>query len=81
MPYVDLVRPDAADGVLADEYEAAIRRAGRIWNIVSIQSRTPEVLATSMRMYIALMYGPGPLTRPVREMLAVVTSKANDCHY
>jgi alkylhydroperoxidase family enzyme len=81
MPYIDLVWPDDADGVLAREYDAALRRAGRVWNIVAIQSRTPEALKASMRMYVTLMHGPGPLTRSVREMLAVVTSQTNDCHY
>jgi alkylhydroperoxidase family enzyme len=81
MPHIDLVLPDDAEGTLAGEYDAALRRAGRIWNIVAIQSRTPEALRASMQMYVTLMYGPGPLDRSVREMLAVVTSQTNDCHY
>jgi alkylhydroperoxidase family enzyme len=81
MPYVDPIAPADADGTLAREYEAALRRAGRIWNIVSIQSRTPEALKESMRMYVTLMHRPGALSRSLREMLAVVTSQTNDCHY
>jgi AhpD family alkylhydroperoxidase len=27
------------------------------------------------------MHGPSPLSRAQREMLAVVVSRANDCHY
>ncbi len=63
------------------EYDAAQRRAGRIWNIVSIQSQLPEVMRDSMKIYQSIMYGPSPLTRAQREMMAVVTSQANDCHY
>jgi len=81
MPYVDPIAPADADGTLAREYEAALRRVGRIWNIVSIQSRTPEALKESMRMYVTLMHRPGALSRSLREMLAVVTSQTNDCHY
>lgn len=81
MPHIDPVHPDDATGALKREYEAAVRRAGRIWNIVSIQSRTPEALKTSMRMYMTLLYGPSQLTRAQREMLAVVTSQTNDCDY
>jgi alkylhydroperoxidase family enzyme len=35
----------------------------------------------SMRIYQSIMYGPSPLTRAQREMMAVVTSQINDCHY
>ena len=35
----------------------------------------------SMRIYLSIMYGPSPLSRAQREMMAVVTSQANDCHY
>jgi hypothetical protein len=58
-----------------------MRRAGRIWNIVTIQSQLPEVMRDSMRIYQSSMYGPSPLSRAQREMMAVVTSQANDCHY
>jgi alkylhydroperoxidase family enzyme len=67
--------------VVREEYDAAIARAGRIWNIVSIQSMQPEVLRDSMRIYRTIMYGPSPLSRAQREMMAVITSQANDCHY
>lgn len=41
----------------------------------------PEALEASIRMYVTLMHRPGTLSRPLREMLAVVTSQANDCDY
>lgn len=63
------------------EYDAAMRRAGRIWNIVSIQSQLPEVMRDSMRIYQSIMYGRSPLSRAQREMIAVATSQTNDCHY
>jgi hypothetical protein len=34
-----------------------------------------------MKFYGTIMFGTSPLTRWQREMLAVVTSKANDCFY
>lgn len=81
MPHIEVVPYDEAVGITRQEYDAAVRRAGRIWNIVSIQSQLPEVMRDSLRLYISIMYGPSPLTRAQREMLAVVTSQANDCHY
>jgi alkylhydroperoxidase family enzyme len=81
MPHVRVYDYDETSGVARREYDAAMRRAGRIWNIVSIQSQLPEVMRDSMRLYSSIMYGPSPLTRAQREMLAVVTSQHNDCHY
>lgn len=81
MPRIRVVPVDEATGVLEQEYEAAIRRAGRVFNILGIQSLHPPVLRAGVRLYQALMLGPGPLERPVREMLATVTSRELDCFY
>ncbi len=81
MPHVHVLEYDETSGVARREYDAATRRAGRIWNIVSIQSQLPEVMRDSMRLYSSIMFGESPLTRPQREMIAVVTSGANDCYY
>ncbi|MGH8945046.1 MAG: hypothetical protein ACRDVL_02725 [Acidimicrobiia bacterium] len=81
MPHVHVFEYDETGGVAREEYDAALRRAGRIWNIVSVQSQLPEVMRDSMRIYRSIMYGPSPLTRAQREMLGVVTSQINVCHY
>jgi alkylhydroperoxidase family enzyme len=72
---------EEATGVARGEYDAATRRAGRVWNIVSIQSQLPEVMRDSMRLYSSIMFGASPLSRAQREMIAVVTSNSNECHY
>jgi uncharacterized peroxidase-related enzyme len=81
MPYVHVTPYDEATGVTREEYDAAIGRAGRIWNIVSVQSRLPGVLRESMRLYREIMFGPSPLSRAQRELLAAVTSSANSTQY
>lgn len=81
MPHVHVFDYDETAGIARREYDAALRRAGRIWNIVSIQCQLPEVMRDSMRIYQSIMFGPSPLTRAQREMMAVVTSQANECHY
>jgi alkylhydroperoxidase family enzyme len=81
MPHVHVIGYSETTGVARREYDAALRRAGRIWNIVSIQCQLPEVMRDSMRLYQSIMFGPSSLTRAQREMLAVVTSQVNDCHY
>ena len=63
------------------EYDAAIARAGRVWQIIKIKSLNPPAMKQSTALYGTLMHGSSPLSRAQREMLAVVVSKANDCHY
>ena len=70
-----------ARGLLREQYEAALKRAGKIFNIVSVSSQRPEYIRDSMALYRTLMLGPGSLTRAQREMLAVVVSSANGCVY
>ncbi len=81
MAHVHVTPKAEATGVTRREYDAATRRAGRIWNIVSIQSQLPDVMRDSMRLYSTIMFGASPLTRAQREMIAVVTSQVNECHY
>jgi alkylhydroperoxidase family enzyme len=44
-------------------------------------SQNPRAMKASMGFYLAIMYGPSPLSRARREMLAVVVSATNGCHY
>ena len=81
MPHIRLIEPDEATGPLKEEYDAAVARAGKVFNIVKAMSLRPGVLKRSMEMYKAIMFGPSGLTRQERELLATVTSAQNDCHY
>lgn len=81
MPYIATVPPEAATGRLKAQYDQAIARAGRVFNIVSIQSLNPGVLDASIRLYKTLMLGTGPLDRDMREMVATVTARELDCFY
>ena len=81
MPRIRTIDPGEAEGLLEREYTAAIARAGRVFNIVSLQSLNPPVLRAGIRLYQALMLGPGPLGRREREMLATVTARELDCFY
>lgn len=81
MPYIRQVSDDEAEGAALRELDAARKRAGRVWNIVRIMTPNPAVLRASMAMYSALMFGESPLSRLQREMLAVVVSRTNGCHY
>ena len=81
MAWIRTVPPEQATGKLRELYDAAVARAGKVFGIVRLMSPSPRTLEASMGFYRAVMFGPSPLTRRQREMLAVVVSRANACHY
>ena len=81
MAFIKLFKFEDSNGLLKKEYEKGMRRAGRIWNILTIQSQTPEILRDSMRLYNSTMWGNSKLSRFDRELLAVITSITNECEY
>ena len=50
-------------------------------NILRIHGINPPVLSAHLALYRTVMHGESPLTRMQREMLAVVVSSVNGCHY
>ena len=81
MPHLRLTEVDEAEGLLKTEYDAALGRAGKVFNIVKAMSLRPDVLRRSMDLYRGIMFGGSGLSRSERELLAVVVSRENDCHY
>ena len=81
MAHLRLTEVDDASGVLKEEYDAAVGRAGKVFNIVKAMSLRPSVLRRSMELYKGIMFGPSGLSRQERELLATVVSRENDCHY
>lgn len=81
MPYIKQVSDDEAVGPVKRELKKALKRAGRVWNIVRIMTPNPELLRTSISFYSAMMHGESPLRKWQRETLAVVVSRTNECHY
>jgi uncharacterized peroxidase-related enzyme len=82
MTWIRTVAPGEATGLLARLYEQAVRRAGKVFNILRLQSPRPDVLEASTELYLRLMHSPrGGLSRAQRELIATVVSRANGCHY
>lgn len=50
-------------------------------NIIQIHRIHSKTMKHHYQLYHELMYGPGPLSRKQREMIAVVVSAKNSCHY
>jgi len=81
MSWIKTIEPREATGELKVEYNQAVKRAGKVFNILKVQSLNPESLRASMQLYLATMYGRSGLSRAEREMLATVVSRANQCFY
>lgn len=81
MAWIKTVPPSDASGPLKKIYDEAIRRAGRVYKILEVQSLNPAALQAGLGQYTVLMFGKSELTRTQREMLATVVSAANHCHY
>jgi alkylhydroperoxidase family enzyme len=81
MAWIRKVPPEEATGQLKTIFNEEMERAGRIYEVVNLQSQNPGVLNASLGMYKAVMYGPSPLSRRQREMIATVVSCINRCHY
>ena len=82
MAHLRLIEVDEATGLLREEYDAAVARAGKVFNIVKAMSLGPAVLqALDGALPRGSCSGRVRALRQERELLAVVVSRANDCHY
>jgi hypothetical protein len=81
MAWIKQISLEEATGSLKLIYEGSIKRAGRIFNIVRAQSLRPSTLKAGIELYAAAVLAPSELSRRQQEMLAVVVSSVNGCHY
>jgi len=81
MAWIEVIAEDDATGTLKDLYETCLEPWGGVDNILKIHSLNPESLKAHLLLYKTVMYGPSPIKRPEREMIAVVVSAINHCHY
>lgn len=81
MAWIRVVEEAEAERDLARLYARMKDCDGRVDNILTIHSLNPTALQTHFDLYKACMYGASELTRAQREMVAVVVSVANECHY
>jgi alkylhydroperoxidase family enzyme len=81
MPWIEQVSVEDATGLLREQFDQALSRAGRVWHIVQVMSVNPEALRDTIQFYLTVMMGESPLSRVQREMLATVVSAELECHY
>jgi alkylhydroperoxidase family enzyme len=81
MAWIKTVPPEAATGRLKRIYDEAVERAGRVYNILGLQSLNPTVLQAGVQLYTAIMHAPSSLSRAEREMIATAVSSERRCFY
>lgn len=81
MAWIKMIDEDSAEGKLKEMYEKLLSPEGVVDNILKIHSLNPPSLLGHYEYYKTLMRGRSGLSRIQREMIAVVVSAANKCHY
>jgi len=81
MAWIKMIAMEEATGLLKELYEKYVGAVGVVENIMRIHSLNPKSMRAHYELYAHLMRGKSDLTRPQREMIAVVASAANRCHY
>lgn len=81
MAYISYIQDDEASPELRELYDRYRDPAGHVDNILRIHGPNPQSLEDHYRLYSTLMRGRPDLSRIQREMIAIVVSTINECHY
>jgi alkylhydroperoxidase family enzyme len=81
MAWIKTFEENEAQGLLAWVYRVMRWTQGRVPNIVKVSSLNPKLLVTLGPLFRTLMEGPSPLSRAERKMIAIVSSRVNNCFY
>jgi len=76
-----MIDEEEARGKLREWYARLREPWGGVDNIMKIHSLNVRSLKGHFELYKAVMYGRSALSRAQREMIAVIASAANSCHY
>jgi alkylhydroperoxidase family enzyme len=80
--WIEIIDEPEASDPLAELYEhTADPDYGRVDTILRIHSLHPEGLRTHYELYREVMTGTSTLRKVEREMIALVVSVINECHY
>lgn len=81
MAWIKIISESEAAGRLKELYSKLTEPWGGVDNIMKIHSLNVPSLNAHFEIYKTLMRGRSDLTRVQREMIAVVVSTVNRCHY
>ena len=82
MSWIDTIDSDEWDGDLGEmRGRVADPKTKKVDHIMSIHSLNPESLAAHDALYRSAMSGTATLRKVDREMIALIVSAINECHY
>ena len=82
MAWIDMIPEDGWVGLLAELHPGIVdRNHARVDNILAVHSLNPKGLAAHNTLYGSAMSGTKTLRKVERELVALVVSLENDCHY
>lgn len=81
MAWIKMISEEDAQGDVKEAYNKLTEPWGGVDNIMKIHSLNIPSLWAHFELYKTVMYGRSGISRPKREMIAVVVSALNQCHY
>lgn len=82
MPNIQVIPDDEWSDELADLYPQVVDPTyERVDNIIAVHSLNPRGLAAHQSLYVSAMASTKTLRKVEREMIALVVSLENHCHY
>ena len=81
MAWIPMIQEDEAESELKEWYDKLREPWGGVDNIMKIHSLNVNTLKGHYELYLSAMKGTKDLSHKQREMVAIVVSTVNQCHY
>lgn len=82
MAHIEVIPDDEWSGELTELYPQVVDRSyKRVDNIIAVHSLNPRSMAAHQGLYASAMSGTASLRKVERELIALVVSLENRCHY
>ena len=81
MAWIPMIQEDKAEAELKEWNDKLREPWGEVDNIMKIHSLNVSTLKGHYELYLSAMKGTKDLSHKQREMIAVVVSNVNQCHY
>ena len=82
MSRIRIIPDDSWDGELGEMHRRVVDPTyGRVDNVLAVHSLNPRGMAAHQGLYESAMAPTATLRKVERELIALVVSLENDCHY
>lgn len=82
MAWIEVVPDGEWDGELGSQRAKVVdKKYDKVDNILAVHSLNPAAMAAHTALYQSAMAGTKTLRKVERELLALVVSQLNQCHY